>query len=123
MDERQVYTTFAILILALLLLTRLPAMAEYFTIDNVNLAFSLEKFDPRIHQPQPPGYPFFVFFARIVNFFFRDAERTFVAVSLLVSAACLPIARALGRRMFSEWAGFAAALLLLVNPVVWFSSI
>ena len=37
MDERQVYTTFAILILALLLLTRLPAMAEYFTIDNVRL--------------------------------------------------------------------------------------
>ena len=73
MDERQVYTTFAILILALLLLTRLPAMAEYFTIDNVNLAFSLEKFDPRIHQPQPPGYPFFVFFARIVNVIFRNA--------------------------------------------------
>jgi hypothetical protein len=42
MDERQAYTTFAILILALLLLTRLPAMAEYFTIDNVNLAFSLD---------------------------------------------------------------------------------
>src|SRR5205809_2106920 len=100
MDERQVYTTFAILILALLLLTRIPAMATYLSIDNVNLAFSLEKFDPRIHQPQPPGYPFFVFFARIVNFFFRDAERTFVVVSLLVSAACLPVARALGRRMF-----------------------
>ncbi len=123
MDERQVYTTFAILILALLLLTRLPAMAEYFTIDNVNLAFSLEKFDPRIHQPQPPGYPFFVFFARIVNVIFGNAERTFVVVSLAVSAAACYVAFALAGRMFSRWAGAAAAFLLLVNPVFWHASL
>src|SRR5207249_10711938 len=123
MDERQVYTTFAILILALLLLTRLPAMAEYFTIDNVNLAFSLEKFDPRIHQPQPPGYPFFVFFARIVNVIFGNAERTFIAVSLVASAAASCVAFALAGRMFSRWAGAAAAFLLLVNPVFWHASL
>src|SRR5436309_8110577 len=123
MDERQVYTTFAILILALLLLTRLSSMAEYFTIDNVNLAFSLEKFDPRIHQPQPPGYPFFVFFARIVNVIFGNAERTFVVVSLAVSAAACYVAFALAGRMFSRWAGAAAAFLLLVNPVFWHASL
>jgi len=123
MDERQAYTTFAILILALLLLTRLPVMAEYFTIDNVNLAFSLEKFDPRIHQPQPPGYPFFVFFARIVNVIFRNAERTFIAVSLVASAAACYVAFALAGRMFSRWAGAAAAFLLLVNPVFWHASL
>src|SRR5438552_2883539 len=123
MDERQVYTTFAILILALLLLTRLPAMAEYFTIDNVNLAFSLEKFDPRVHQPQPPGYPFFVLFARIVNVIFRDTERTFAAISLIVTGLCLPAAFLLGKRMFSQWAGAAATFLLLLNPVFWHSSL
>src|SRR2546427_9894911 len=123
MDERQVYTTFAILILALLLLTRLSSMAEYFTIDNVNLAFSLEKFDPRIHQPQPPGYPFFVFFARVVNVIFGNAERTFVVVSLVVSAAACYVAFALAGRMFSRWAGAAATFLLLVNPVFWHASL
>ena len=123
MEERQGHTTFAILILALLLLTRLPAMGEYFTIDNVNLALSLEKFDPRIHQPQPPGYPFFVFFARIVNVIFRNAERTFIAVSLVVSAAACCVAFALAGRMFSRWAGASAAFLLLVNPVFWQASL
>src|SRR5438270_7079311 len=111
MDERQGYTFFAILILALLLLTRIPAMASYLSIDNVNLAFSLEKFDPRIHQPQPPGYPFFVAFGKIVNVVFRDPERTFVAISIVVSALCLPIAFLLAQRMFSAWAGAAAAFL------------
>src|SRR6058998_4438971 len=103
MGERQDYKLFWIILFGLLLLTRVPAMANYFTIDNVNLAFSLEKFDPRIHQPQPPGYPFFVFFARIVNVIFGNAERTFVVVSLAVSAAACYVAFALAGRMFSRW--------------------
>jgi hypothetical protein len=98
-------------------------MATYLSIDNVNLALSLEKFDPRIHQPQPPGYPFFVLLGRVVNLFVRNAGRTFVVISLLVNALCLPVAYALGKRMFSQWAGAAAAVLLLVNPVFWHSSL
>src|SRR5687767_13872166 len=122
MEERD-HKIFWIVMVALLLLTRLPVMAQYLSVDNVNLAFSLENFDPRIHQPQPPGYPFFVAFGRIVNFLFRDAERTFVVISLLVSGICLPLAYMLGKRMFSPWAGAAAAFLLLVNPVFWFSGL
>src|SRR5215467_13197235 len=123
MEERQSRIGLGIILLALLLLTRLPAMANYLSIDNVNLAFSLEKFDPRIHQPQPPGYPFFVFFGRGINFIFHDAERTFAAISLIVCALCLPAAFVLAKRMFSQWAGYAAVLLLLVNPVLWHSSL
>src|SRR6516225_2946940 len=123
MDERRALQAFWIVICVLLLLTRLLAMASYLSIDNVNLALSLEKFDPRIHQPQPPGYPLFVLFGRVINFFFHNAERSFVVISLLVSGLCLPAAFALGKRMFSGWAGTAAVLLLLVNPVFWHSSL
>ena len=123
MDERRNFTGLGVILFALLVLTRLPAMASYLSIDNVNLAFSLEKFDPRIHQPQPPGYPFFVLFARTVNIEFRDAERTFIVISLLVAAASLYAAYALGAKMFSRWAGGAAAFLLLVNPVFWQSNL
>src|SRR5437868_7828610 len=119
MDERQDYKLFWIVLFGLLLLTRVPAMANYFSIDNVNLAFSLEKFDPRIHQPQPPGYPFFVLLGKIVNIVFHDAERTFAVISILVAGLCLPAAYLLGQKMFSRWAGAAAALLLLLNPVFW----
>src|SRR5262245_54557688 len=102
MDEVP-HKAFWIVMFTLLLLTRLPAMANYLSVDNVNLAFSLEHFDPRIHQPQPPGYPFFVAFGRIVNFLFRDAERTFIVISILMSGLCLPFAFMLGKRMFSNW--------------------
>src|SRR5262245_23570990 len=121
-EERDSKVFWTIMV-ALLLLTRLPLMASYLSVDNVNLAFSLEKFDPRIHQPQPPGYPFFVAFGKIVNLVFRDPERTFVAISILVSALCLPVVFLLTRRMFTPWAGAAATFLLLVNPVFWFSGL
>ncbi|MBP1624142.1 MAG: hypothetical protein H6Q07_2162, partial [Acidobacteria bacterium] len=106
-------------VILLLLFSRIPLMAEYFSIDNVNLAFALEKFDPRVHQPQPPGYPLFVLFAYLVHFVLRDAWRTFAVISILASALSLWAGYLLGRRMFSPWAGAAATCLLLVNPAVW----
>src|SRR5262244_1531115 len=123
MDEGRAYRFFWIVVFAVMLMTRIPAMASYLSIDNVNLAFSLEKFDPRIHQPQPPGYPFFVLFARLLNTTLDDAEKTFVVVSLIVASLSLYAAVALGARMFSRWAGGAAAFLLLVNPVFWQSNL
>jgi len=103
MEKRPEVRIFWVVVFLLLLLTRIPMMASYFSIDNVNLAFALEKFDPRIHQPQPPGYPLFVFFARLVNFVFHDAWRAFAAISILVSALSLWLVFLLGRRMFSVW--------------------
>src|SRR5206468_7342629 len=116
-------SAFWILVFALLLLTRIPAAAQYLSVDNVNLAFALQDFDPRILQPQPPGYPFFVGFARLMNIFFRDAGKTFLAISVLVSALCLPLTAALGKRMFDRWVGQSAALLLLIDPVFWHSGL
>jgi 4-amino-4-deoxy-L-arabinose transferase-like glycosyltransferase len=116
-------TAFWILVALLFLATRLPAMSPYFTIDNVNLALSLERFDPRIHQPQPPGYPLFVLFSRIVNLVFQDATKTFALTGLLTSALCFPLVFSLGRRIFAPWVGRAAVLLLLVTPPFWFASL
>ncbi|HEX4998524.1 MAG TPA: glycosyltransferase family 39 protein [Terriglobia bacterium] len=109
--------------IGLFLITRVPAGARYLSIDDVNLAFSLEHFDPLNHQPQPPGYPFFVALARIVNFLFRDPTTTFAVIALLTGALCLPVIVALGERIHSRAAGQAAALLLIVNPVFWQSGL
>jgi hypothetical protein len=114
---------FWILLGVFILLSRVPVAAKYLSIDNVNLAYSLEKFDPRIHQPQPPGYPFFVLFAKVINFVVRDPEITFLFISVLVSFLSLVVIYELGSRMFEPWVGEAAAWLLAVNPVFWFSAL
>jgi hypothetical protein len=40
---------FWVIVFALLLLTRIPNAARYLSIDNINLALALEKFDPLNH--------------------------------------------------------------------------
>ena len=122
-ENRPKNIAFWCIVFAVFLLTRLPAMSHYLSIDNVNLAFALENFDPRIHQPQPPGYPLFVLFTRILNVLFHDAEKTFALTSILVSALCLPLAYALGRRMFNSFVGRAAVFLLLVSPPFWYGTL
>jgi hypothetical protein len=110
---------FWIPVVALLLLTRIPVASKYLSIDNVNLAYALDNFDPRIHQPQPPGYPFFVLLAKAVNLVFSDPETTFLVLSVFVSILALPAIYVLGARMFDAWTGRAAVCLLVVNPVFW----
>jgi hypothetical protein len=114
---------FWLVVSALFFLTRVPAMAQYLTIDNVNLALSLEHFDPRAHQPQPPGYPLFVLFNKAVNTLFHNPATTFKMTGLLASALCLPLVFVLGKRMFDPWVGRAAVMLFLVAPPFWYASL
>jgi 4-amino-4-deoxy-L-arabinose transferase-like glycosyltransferase len=111
------------LIVFFFLVTRILPLPEYFSIDNVNLALALERFDPRVHQPQPPGYPFFVAFSKLVNAFVADARTTFAIVSFIVCGLCLPLIFALAYRMFSPWVAKAATLLFVVNPVFWYGGL
>ncbi len=110
------------IVFAVFLLTRLPAMNRYLSIDDVNLAFALETFDPRVDQPQPPGYPLFVFSTRILNAVFHDPGKTFALTSIAVSALCLPLVFVLGKRLFTPWVGGASVLLLLVSPPFWYAT-
>jgi hypothetical protein len=123
MKNRLEIAIFWTVILLLLLCTRIPSMARYLSIDNVNLALSIEEFNPAKHQPQPPGYPLFVLLAHVVICFFHNVEKTFTAISILVTAISLWVAFYLGSRMFSQWAGLAGLLLLLVNPVMWHAGV
>src|SRR5687768_9844897 len=110
---------FLILIGLFFLLTRILPAVGYFSIDNVNLALAVENFDPRIHQPQPPGYPLFVMFSRLMNLLVGDVHITFLIISILVCGLCLPLLFGLTRRIFSLWVAKAATLLFVVNPVFW----
>src|SRR5579872_3825518 len=98
-----------------------PRYLYYF--DSANFALSLERFNPALHQPQPPGYPCFVLLIRLIHLWIPNAERVLLIAGLLAAAAATILIRLLAREVFGAPAGMLAAALLASNPVFWFAGI
>ncbi len=110
---------FGFAILAFLL--RLPFRSHYlYHWDSVNFALSLEKFDVRLHQPQPPGYILYSYLGRAVNAFVGDANTSLVIVSLAAGILGVAAMYWLGMVMFDRATAVAAALFVLTSPLHWF---
>ena len=111
---------FALLVAA----TRWPFAPKYlFYFDSVNMALSLEDFDPREHQPQPPGYPLYVGLCRIIRFVGFTVEDTFIVSGVIAGALTGWLLWRFGREWGDERAGWMAALLFVFTPVFWFNSL
>jgi hypothetical protein len=117
---------FALLLFGIVVLaTRYPqAPGQLFTFDDVNLAYSVGHFDVRMSQPQPPGYPVFVFEMRLLHRLrFQRVESILLFLALAGSIAALFLLSQFGHRFFGGQAGFFAACLLVFHPVFWHSGI
>ena len=96
------------------------APGQLFTFDDVNLAYAIGRFDIRLSQPQPPGYPLFVMEMRLLYWLrFRRVENILLALALAGSMAVLVLMAVAGNRIFGGESGFWAALLFLFHPVFW----
>jgi hypothetical protein len=93
-------------------------------IDSVNFALALERFDPTLHQPQPPGYPVHVAATRLVHLFWADAAGALALVSALAQVALVPVLYAFFR-FFSATplSAFLSTALTMANPVLWLSGV
>ncbi|MBI3933310.1 MAG: hypothetical protein HY316_01375 [Acidobacteria bacterium] len=118
-------TAAALVLLGLLvLLTRWPLLPPHlFSFDSVNLALSLQDFDPTRNQPQPPGYPLFVMEARALFPLFPTPVYIFFFLQLAISALAVTCLYLLGRTMFSAAVALMAAMLFLLSPIFWYSGL
>jgi len=105
--------------------TRLPlAPRQLFSFDDVNFAWAIGKFDVRLSQPQPPGYPLFVLQMRLLDKLrFKNAQSNLMALSLAASLAAVLLVWAFGNRFFGGNAGLCAAFLLLFYPSFWYAAL
>lgn len=115
-----------ILILALILVAlaiRLPYRSQYlYHWDSVNFALSLENYDVRLHQPQPPGYFLYSAVGGLFNDVIHDANASLVWISLISGVGGVVALYWLGTLMFNRMVGVTAALLVIANPLQWFYS-
>jgi 4-amino-4-deoxy-L-arabinose transferase-like glycosyltransferase len=105
------------------LLTRLPFRSQFlYHWDSVNFALSLEHYDVRLHQPQPPGYFLYSMLGQLVNLAVHDANASLVWLSLASGVLGIVALYWSGAVMFDRRVGVVAALLALTNPLHWFYS-
>ncbi len=103
------------------LFSRLPFRANYaYHWDTVNFLFAIRHFDMLHEQPHPPGYPLYVLTARLFALFLRDDHAALVVMSVLASGVAVAFLYALGCRLWGEFVGLGAALLLATSPLFWF---
>jgi len=96
-----------------------PALEDY---DSVNFALALQEFDPRAHQPHPPGYPVYVGLGILAHALIPEPSRALGLLSALSQALAVFPAFAVFSRLapHRRQAGLAT-LLLFACPVVWFN--
>ncbi len=105
----------------LTILSRLPFQAQYaYHWDTVNFLFAMRHFDVLHEQPHPPGYPLYVLAARTLALFLGDDHAALVMMSAVASGIAVAFLYALGRRLWGEFVGMGAALLLATSPLFWF---
>jgi hypothetical protein len=114
----------AIAVLAAAAATRWPFAPKYlYSFDQVNFALALRHFDPALHQPQPPGYPLFVGFIRLLHLLVPQPEIVLPMAGIVATAVAVLVLWWLADEMFGAGAGIGAGLLLLFHPVCWFGAL
>lgn len=101
--------------------TRFLFRSHYlYDVDSVNFALAMQRFDPRVHQPHPPGYFLYIYAARLLDRLFHNANLSLVVLSIIASCAAVIAIYQLALDWFGPVAANFAGLLFLFSPLVWF---
>ncbi len=102
------------------LLSRIPFRVSFlYSWDSVLYTRAIEHFDVSVHQPQPPGYIFYVGLVWLVNRLFGDPDSAMIWISAFAAAAAVAALYWLGKIMFNRATGLLASLLLATSLSFW----
>lgn len=112
-----------ILILTLIIL-RIPFVSHYlFDWDAVQLALGMDDFNIEKHQPHPPGYFLYIYFAKFINIFLKNPNLAMIIENIILSIIALIIFYLIAKKIFkNEFLGFLASFIFITNPFIWFHS-
>ncbi len=116
--------------LSLVLLTGAVAITRFvfrshslYDLDSVNFALAMQRFDPHVHQPHPPGYFLYICAGRLLNSAFHDANLALVVLSILASCGVAMVLYKMTLDWFGPTAAQLAGIFFLFSPLAWFHGI
>lgn len=122
-SSRRSATIMAGALFAVTLILRIPIREHSLaSVDSVDFALALERYDVIQSQPHPPGNFLYIAAAHVFQFLLHDATAALVSLSIFSSALAVAGLFLLGRHIFNFSTGLAAAVILLFSPVCWYYS-
>ncbi len=101
--------------------TRFVFRSHYlYDLDSVNFGLAIGRFDPRVHQPHPPGYFLYICLGRVLNFLLHDANLALVVMSILASCGVVIVIYKMALDWFGQSAARFAGAIFLFSPLAWF---
>jgi hypothetical protein len=105
-------------------ITRFMFRSHYlYDLDSVNFALAMQRFDPRVHQPHPPGYFLYICAGRLLNITFHDANLALVVLGILASCGVAFVIYTITLDWFGPTAAQFAGVFFLLSPLAWFHGI
>lgn len=116
--------SFLSLLIAAVAVSRYAFRSHFlYDLDSVNFALGMRHFDPRVHQPHPPGYFLYIVTARLLAHFVQDANLVLVLISIAASCGAVFFIYWLAVEWFGESAARFAGMLFAISPLAWFYGI
>lgn len=104
-------------LISILAILHYCAWSDYPTdADPINFTVALRHFAPEFDAPHPPGYPLFVFSARLVSFFVGEYH-AYQFINLLMLLGTGAVIYSIFRRKNESMIGITSAILLMTHPL------
>lgn len=91
--------------------------------DSIHFANAIEDFDVGEYRPHPPGYPVYIFLAKISNFFFNDHLLAMTFLSALFGSLSIFVFYLLIYEIFDKRMALMSSVLLAFMPIFWLNSL
>jgi Dolichyl-phosphate-mannose-protein mannosyltransferase len=95
---------------------RVSSLEEF---DSANYALAVREFNLAKHQPQPPGYLFFIWAARVAHLWIPDPVHALTAVQAISGALAILLYYGLLRRCMPPAWALSSTLLVIFSAQVW----
>lgn len=91
-----------------------------YDLDSINFALALQHFDPRLHQPHPPGYYLYVCLGQLFAILGHDANFAFILLSVAASCGIVILIYKLALSWFGLGPARFSGVIFLFSPLGWF---
>ena len=122
-EDKRKYFLIALLLTACGLLLRYLFRAKYLgEWDCVDFALGLRDYNLAKFQPHPPGYPLYMFFAKLLFFLVKNEVSALTLTSAIFGGLTVLPFYYLALSMYGLNTAVLASVLLLINPLHWLMS-